>query len=217
MKLSFQTEKAILYFSVFILWLFHASAVIGITLGYQDWFISKTPLNLLLGLVLLIINFPLLSRKLLILTFFFFCMGMLAEWVGVHFGFLFGIYSYGATLGPKFSGVPYLIGVNWAVLILITGAVANALVKSQLARVFLGALLMVSLDFFMESAAPIFDFWTFDGLVAPLKNYVAWFGIAFILHGVFQRYKVQGNSFFSTHFLLCQFFFFIFFYVFYRI
>jgi len=35
--------------SILVIWLFVISALIGISLGFEDWFIPKTPLNLLIG------------------------------------------------------------------------------------------------------------------------------------------------------------------------
>jgi uncharacterized membrane protein len=204
-------------FSIFLVWLFHISGIIGISLGYQEWFVRKTPLNLVVVLALLIVNYPITSVRRVALTFFFFLVGMLVEWVGVHYGFPFGEYSYGNTLGYKMDGIPYLIGVNWAILILITGACTNHLSPNPIAKVFIGATLMVLLDFFIESAAPVFDFWTFSGLVAPLRNYVAWFIVSLVLHSVYQSYHLTGNTRFSFHALAAYFLFFIYFYVFYRI
>ena len=36
------------HYAIGILWLFQFSAIVGIVLGFQDWFIEKTPLNLIL-------------------------------------------------------------------------------------------------------------------------------------------------------------------------
>ena len=83
-------KKTILYSSIGIIWLFQVSAIIGITLGYQDWFITKTPMNLIIVISLLVWNYPIntVTKALVVLSFF--SAGMLAEWVGVHYVFLFG-------------------------------------------------------------------------------------------------------------------------------
>ena len=84
--------------SVGIMWLFTCSALIGISLGYADWFIPKTPLNLLIGLVLLFINIPLNSNKSKGVFIVAFIVGMLVEIVGVKTGEIFGNYEYGKNL-----------------------------------------------------------------------------------------------------------------------
>jgi putative membrane protein len=200
-------------FSIFLVWLFHLSAIIGITLGHTDWFVAKTPLNLLLAFALLALNYPLNSPKKWLLTAVFFVGGMLVEWIGAHYGFLFGEYYYGENLGPKLDGVPWLIGINWAMLILITGAIASKISGHFFWKIFWGATLMVVLDYFMEVSAPVFDFWIWETEGAPVRNYIAWFFIAGVLHFLYQRSKMQGDILFSFHLYAAQFVFFAYFYV----
>ena len=197
--------------SVGLVWLFYVSAMIGITIGFQDWFVSKTPFTLMLTFALLIWNYPIDTRQKWLFTGLFFAAGMAAEWVGIHFGVPFGAYHYGQNLGPKMDGVPWFIGVNWAVLVLVTGSLATALFRSLPLRVLCGALLMVGLDFFMEYAAPVFDYWIFEGGLAPIENYVAWFALAALLHYGFQRARLQGDVYFSTHLFVAQVVFFLYF------
>ena len=208
---SIQSSTLLLPISIGILWLFHLSGMIGISLGYEDWFVKKTPLNLTIAFVLLILNYP-IDRKKIVYTSLFFFVGMLVEWIGVHYHFLFGSYSYGSSLGAKLDGVPFLIGINWAVLVLITGTISSRLTNHFWWKIILGSALMVLLDFFMEVPAPIFDFWTFENGLAPLRNYIAWFGIAAILHFLFQKNNMEGHLTFSIHLYLSQFVFFLYFY-----
>jgi uncharacterized membrane protein len=211
------SSHSIELFSIFLIWLFQISGIIGISLGYQDWFIGKTPLNLCLLFLLLVINYPIAKRRYFLLTFFFFVAGMLVEWAGVKYGVLFGKYEYGDAMGYKIALVPLLIGANWAMLVLTTGVCANMLFENKLLRVFFGALVMLLLDFFMERSAPIFDFWTFQLGAAPIENYVSWFVLAIILHSVFQYFSLSGSKRFSLHVVIAQFVFFIYFYVFYSV
>jgi putative membrane protein len=200
--------------SIGVVWLFQLSGVIGISLGYEQWFISKTPIILCLTFILLVVNFPVTSIRSALLTCFFFAVGMLAEYIGVTYSILFGEYSYGNNLGLRMEGVPYLIGLYWALLVLVTGVSANSLSANKPARILIGAIFMVTLDFFMEQSAPVFEYWSFTGGVAPLSNYVTWFVLAAILHIFFQRFQLSGGKRFSMHVLTAQFFFFIYFYVF---
>jgi putative membrane protein len=202
-------------FSIYLIWVFHISAMIGITLGYEDWFMTKTPLNLSFIFVLLLLSFPERSLKLWAGVAFFFVGGMFLEWVGVHYGFLFGSYAYGENLGPKLDGIPYFIGINWAVLTLTTGVIATALVKHPLLRLLIGSGLMVFLDLLLEYSAPVFDFWTFEGGLASLQNYVAWFGFSFLFHLVYQSLKLKGEKVFAYHLYAVHLVFFGYFYVFY--
>lgn len=203
--------------SIFLIWLFHLSAVIGISLGFEHWFMSKTPLNLSLIFVLLVWSFPEKDLKLSFGILTFFVGGMLVEWIGVHYGFPFGVYSYGNNLGPKVSGVPWFIGINWAVLTLISGIIASHLSKHKWLRILIGASLMVFLDFFLEFSAPIFDFWAFEAPDVPIENYLAWFGISVIFHFIYQSLKIKGDTTISYHLYAAQLIFFAYFYGFYSL
>jgi putative membrane protein len=199
-------------FGIFVIYLFHLSAIIGSILGYQEWFVPKTPLNLSLIFALLVWIFPLDTLKTTIASLVFFASGMLVEYLGVNFGLLFGSYEYGTNLGTKIAGVPLTIGINWTILVLITGEISNNIKIPKWAKAVVGAAFMVILDFFIEPVAPQFDFWIFDGGVAPLSNYMAWYAIALILHGIFQMMNIKGNFKFSLHLYICQILFFAFFY-----
>ena len=65
--------------AVAFIWLVHVSAIIGIFLGYREWFITKTPMNLLLLLVVLVLFNPLTSRKSLGVFGLIFLGGFLSE------------------------------------------------------------------------------------------------------------------------------------------
>ena len=203
--------------SIILVWLFHLSAIIGISIGYENWFISKTPINLSLIFILLLWSFPLKPIKFWIGIIFFFSGGMLLEWIGVHYGFLFGTYEYGNNLGPKIFDIPWFIGINWAVLTLATGVMVTSFIKNKIVRILFGAGLMVFLDFFLEFSAPIFDFWAFENEKAPLKNYIAWFCISLVFHFIYQSLKLHGDSKFSYHLYAAQLVFFAYFYGFYHL
>ena len=194
---------------IFLLWLLHLSGLIGITAGAGDWFIPKTPLNLVLTSLVFFWVFPLDSRQKIKYTAFVFILGMAAEWVGVHTGYLFGVYSYGANLGPKLDGIPYLIGINWAILSLASGRLSDLWNVPKPVRITIGALLMVGLDYFIERVAPVMDLWTFQGGTPPLWNYICWFGLALLFQWVYQRNHISGNRTISLHLLLVQLVFFI--------
>ncbi|MDY2587129.1 carotenoid biosynthesis protein [Winogradskyella aquimaris] len=199
-----------LQLSIGILWLFHISAIIGIGLGYMDWFIEKTPLNLLVSMVLFFLIYPLNSSKKLIIFFAFGSIGMFAEWLGVNYQLLFGSYSYGNNFGTKLDGVPYLIGVYWALLTFVTAAIVDYTEWSTKPKIIVAAFLMVLLDFLMEFSAPIFDFWEFTGGTPKIENYVTWFVLGVILQTILRLVNIKGSRLFSLHLYLAEVTFFVF-------
>lgn len=194
------------------IWLFHISGMIGITLGYFNWFIEKTSVNLWLCLVLFFLCYPVKRLKHIGIFLVFFLGGFFAEWLGVNYGILFGNYSYGKNLGFKIDGVPLLIGTYWGLLTFATAGIMDFAKWGNGFKMILGAALMVLLDFFMEQNAPLFDFWTFEGNQVPAQNYITWFLIALLFHGILRIAKITGNRFFALHLYLAQLLFFMFFY-----
>ena len=200
------------YLALGIIWLFHISALIGITLGNVDWFVEKTPLNLSICLVLFLWVYPIRSTQKIKAFIIFFFGGMLAEWVGVHYGVLFGSYEYGSNFGPKIDGVPFLIGAYWALLTFITASISDYFTKSTGAKIIIGAALMTLLDYFMEYHAPRFDFWEFEGGSAPVSNYITWFVLALLFQGILRYFEIKGNRFFSLNLYGAQLIFFVYLY-----
>lgn len=208
-------EKKYTYIAIGVLWLFHLSGIIGISLGFEEWFASRTALNLFIMFLVLIFFYPLDHIKKWILFLLFGGLGILAEYLGVTFGLFFGEYAYGNNFGPKILEVPLLIGVNWALLTFICGSVANKLSNNIFLKSLLGTFMMLFLDLFMEKVAPIFDFWEFSGGYAPIDNYIAWGSISFLFHLIFHLAKIKGQFLISLHLYLVQLVFFAYFYVYY--
>jgi len=195
------------HISIGLIWLFHVSGIIGIIYSDASWFIKATPLNLMLSFILLMINTE-RSKKLLFLVVFCFTIGMLAEIIGVHYGFIFGMYSYGDALGTKFLEVPLMIGVNWCILIFITGFIAQSFLESLWKRTLLGVGLMLFLDLVIEPVAPVLGFWSFETGLASFHNYVGWAVVALPLQIVFHKTKIKIEGPFPFHLFILQFLFF---------
>jgi putative membrane protein len=193
--------------SIGIIWLFHVSGIIGILYGNSDWFISATPLNLSINFLLLLLNCN--GHKLFFpMVIIGFLTGMITEILGVQWGWIFGDYQYLDALGYKVLGVPVLIGVNWALLAVITGAIAQQFYENIIMRIIIGVALMLFLDLLIEPIAPVLDFWVFEGGEAPLQNYIGWTAVAFFLQFIFHFFKISVEGWFPHQLYLLQIIFF---------
>ena len=199
--------------SIFALWLVTISGIIGIWLGYGDWFLPKTPFNLLLGVVLLYWNFPIKNVwPAALIWSVVYMVGMSVEIIGVNTGLLFGNYWYGENLGPKLANVPLLIGINWVVLTFITATFAKRFIPNPWLAPICGALLMVALDFFIEPVAPVFNYWHWSAGYAPLRNYIDWFVVSLVLQVLVRNHVPQAKHPLPLHHFASQVLFFVFFY-----
>jgi putative membrane protein len=209
MKKTFSTYPKNTQIGVCIIWLFNITALVGIAFGFQDWFMEKTIINMCIYTLLLSLLLPIKSAFQWAAFFSCFLVGMTSEWIGVHTSWLYGNYYYGENLGFKWLDVPIFIGMNWAVLSIVSADTAKAVVKNKHARAITAATLMVLLDILMEIAAPKLDFWYFIGGNAPLKNYISWFFVALLIQYTIIPKLKGSNTPFSMHLLGSQFVFFI--------
>ncbi|NBC57016.1 MAG: carotenoid biosynthesis protein [Bacteroidetes bacterium] len=169
------------YSGIFMLWLMHISGFIGINLGYSDFFLPLSALNLWFIFSLLVFFYPIKKIKQVILFSSIAISGFVVEAVGVATGQIFGEYTYGNNLGLKLADVPIIIGVNWAILSFVTAEIADSIkLKSTYLKALISSGLMLFFDIFIEQSAPRFDFWAFELPSVPLQNYITWFVLAYI-------------------------------------
>lgn len=109
-------------------------------------------------------------------------MGFFIELAGIKTQAIFGSYFYGKTLGSKWQGVPFLIGLNWAAMVFYTSSLLAGRIKNNLGVSFVSAAIMTIYDYFLEPVAVKYDFWHWKNGIIPIQNYIAWFFVAFIMH-----------------------------------
>lgn len=188
--------------SVGILTVFYTVGLVGALLPLHPDFMRLTPLNLLLSAGLLLWNDVTPRGRLVPALAIAFSGGMAVEWLGVHTGLPFGNYVYGGALGPKLAGVPLTIGLNWMMLLCCTATLAQVSgSRGHWSKAAIGALAMTAFDVLLEPVAVRHDFWTWQSpalatplFVAPLQNYLGWFGAAFLLHLAWLRFVPQNNN-----------------------
>ncbi|MEQ8907819.1 MAG: carotenoid biosynthesis protein [Vicingaceae bacterium] len=196
--------------SVFIIWLFMVSAMIGVSVGFETFFVPKTPLNLIVQTVLFFWVARFQSAASITAVASILVIGIGIEWIGIHYGLPFGNYSYGSHLGFKLDGVPLLIGTNWLLLSWCSHSLLEKTKWNRVYKALLSSLLMVLLDIPMEIVAPEFDFWAFEP-APPWINYFAWGVIAFVMQLIIQQTKHRINEHFAFHYYLSQILFFSYF------
>ena len=188
-----------LWLSIFLIWLFTISGIFGISSEDSEWFLSLTPLNLLLTFGIMLINISEINLRVLAAMSIPFLLGFITEALGVNYGLVYGNYAYGENLGFKLAGVPLLICINWAVLTAITADIAKHFFKNIWITSLLGAILMTGLDIIIEVSAPRFDYWEFENGIVPLQNYMGWLGTAFLAHLAYQKFNIKTNNILSWH------------------
>ncbi|MGC8683846.1 carotenoid biosynthesis protein [Athalassotoga sp.] len=157
--------------------------------------ILLTPYILFLfGLVILFKIFVDNGKKIIPLYVYIFLAGLFIEILGVKTGIIFGRYSYGNVLGLGIYGVPFLIGLNWVVVVFSWNYFSSNVLKARnfLFRSLSAAIFAVIFDILMEPSAIAFSFWKWNGSV-PVQNYIAWFVISFLFSLSLKNVKFKSN------------------------
>ena len=174
---------------IFLLLILYGVGIVSLMVNdLRNVVLPLSPYTLLLSFLILMNSYRWKSPVVWVAVLVF-LLGFTAEWVGVQKGWLFGVYHYGSNLGPKLAGVPLIIGINWAMLTLATGAAAASMLKNRWAIILVAALLMTGLDYVMEPVAVENGYWYWKDGKIPLYNYVCWFLVALL----YQGYVAQLN------------------------
>jgi len=189
-----------------IIVIFHVVGLVGFKVN-PEYFKQLTSVNLVLSVFLVLLMSNQSSIKFYGSFLFVAFAGYVLEVIGVKTGLIFGNYYYGNALGFKLFDVPLLIGINWAVLIYAISQFTKF--DNKWINALIGASLMTFLDFFIEQSASKFDFWYWQNDVIPIKNYVAWFVISFVLNIIVQKILAQKPNFTAKWFYVVQVCFFV--------
>lgn len=205
---------------------FHLSGFIAIGIFKSPLFLSLTPVNLLVSVGLIFYTQQKFNSRFWIFCILCFGLGYLAEYIGIHTQLIFGNYAYGPVLGPGYNGVPFLIGVQWLVLIYCIGISIHMLMirlrgnNEAMYNKFPGwwmtfsiigdgALVAVFFDWVMEPVAMALGFWSWEGDTVPWLNYYTWWGLSALLLAIFHFLDFKKHNLFAVHLLLIQFMFFL--------
>ncbi len=190
--------------------------LVGVVVLYSNLypdFILFTPFTLLFSLSIVLYCHSDWNIKSIGFLALIFSAGLGVEILGVQSGLIFGEYNYGEVLGPKIHGTPWMIGINWVMLIYCCGCTMEKYFASSSLwkKVLLGALLMVSLDILIEPVAVHYGFWYWPDGYIPMQNYLAWFILSCLFLSIFHLIfkNLRNNTAVALFFLQFLFFFFL--------
>lgn len=182
-------------FLIFLLILFYSIGAIGSILhSYSEWFLSLTPLNLLLTFSIIYLGKKTKRLKFLIFLFFVFIIGISVELIGVHSGILFGNYKYGGNLGVKFFDVPLVIGLNWGIVSVAASSVMARTNYNVYFKIIGGATIMTVLDLIIEPICAHTDFWYWEDNMIPFYNFVCWFITGILIQSILYSLKLEEKN-----------------------
>jgi uncharacterized membrane protein len=173
---------------------FHLVGLAGMMISEaRPIFQLLTPFHLLVCTVLLLSVHKDWNLNFILFLVLSFTLGFLSEVLGVKTGFPFGNYHYSEVLGFQLWEVPVIIGVNWFLLVYLTGSILQGKVPYYWAAL-IAAILMVIIDVLIEPVAIKLNFWQWEEAKIPLSNYLGWFGVALILHYLYHRLKFHKEN-----------------------
>ncbi len=164
----------------------YVAGIIGININ--DSFLKLSFVSLIIPMVLFLIRLKPSINDLVLLALVF-SLTFFSEWLGVNYGWIFGEYLYGDSLGIKIGGVPLMIGVNWLLLSVVSRQALLGVFSNKYIVAFFAPVLMLLIDFILEPIAPKLDFWDWNNIDVPISNYRDWFIVALISQLILLNFK----------------------------
>jgi putative membrane protein len=119
MSTDLHKNKKLKAFAILWITLVHFFGIIGVYF-LPDWFLPATPLVILVSAIVVILRYEKYRQSRIVAFIVIALLAFFIEVYGVQTGNLFGTYTYGNNLGWKLFGVPIIIGVNWAALLMVS-------------------------------------------------------------------------------------------------
>lgn len=199
-------------FDIIFVAVIHIAGIIGIHLA-PEIFLKTSFVSIIIPLTLYLYRIKPIKIEWIII-FLVYLITFFSEWIGVNYGWLFGSYEYGDSLGFKIDGVPIIMGANWLLLGLVCRDVVKKIISNHWLIIILSALLMVLIDTLIEPLSNRLDFWTWKNNIIPFSNYKDWFLIALLNQYIFSFLKFKKDMFFwSLGYIIVLVLFFVSFYL----
>lgn len=199
--------------------------VAGILSPAHQFFINGTPLIIIAMTVLILFTQNRLDKNFFVFAGLCFIVGIISEIIFISNPYLFGSYQFGKSLGPLIKQVPWVIGLNWFVMIYTVGIFTHRmytfvekklppdnLLPKKIQRfsiVIDGAFVAVLLDWLMEPVAIKMGYWTWENDEIPVSNYITWYVVSALLLLFFELLPFNKNNRFAVHLLVLQILFFL--------
>tara|TARA_B110000305_G_scaffold63835_1_gene71041 strand:- start:812 stop:1438 length:627 start_codon:yes stop_codon:yes gene_type:complete len=199
-------------FDIIFVAVIHLAGIIGIHLA-PEIFLKTSFVSIIIPLTLYLYRIKPIKIEWIII-FLVYLITFFSEWIGVNYGWLFGSYEYGDSLGFKIDGVPIIMGANWLLLGLVCRDVVKKIITNHWLIIILSAFLMVLIDTLIEPLSNRLDFWTWKNNIIPFSNYKDWFLIALLNQYIFSFLKFKKDMFFwSLGYIIVLVLFFVSFYL----
>lgn len=189
---------------------FHINGFFGIAFSaYTKFFVSYTPLNLLVAVAMIIWVQEGKNR-----SFWYFLVGSgiagwLIEFVGVRTSLPFGQYHYHDVLGFEVFDIPLMTAVIWWLTAFGASAIANELAASRYSRILLASLLMVLFDVPVEHITGKMGMWHWEIGYAPFQNYLGWLFYGAIMQYFLQTMNIERKNIVAIVYFVSAFLFFL--------
>lgn len=196
------------YISALLLLAFFGMTIIGLSSSSRQQFLHLIPYVFLISLGVIILNNNYQNFD----HYFFYSIIFVLSLI-IHIMLKWFEVSalepiYRSSLGIKLFGIPLIIPVIWVIVVNCVNGILRKFRLNVILASFIGAILVLILDIFIEAQAVKFGFWNWSDGEIPLSNYFWWFSLS--LGFIYASFKldIRNNTFISvtTYLLLLLFF-----------
>lgn len=206
-------NRVVFYFVVF-----YAVGIAGLLYPPTfNLFVRLIPLALLLSSIAVFLFHAQYNKKTWTIFAVIYLFGYGIEVAGVNTKLIFGYYSYDVGLGLSLFNTPLIIGINWLLLVYISLSVTEKLKVNRWFQITTATLMLVAYDLILEQVAPLLKMWHWKGETVPVKNYIAWFFVGFLLTTVLKFSGIRLKNKIAPVIFICQILFFVILYLGFKI
>jgi len=199
---------------VFFFIIFYSVGIAGLLFPPTfNLFVRLIPLALLLSTIAVLFFHTQYNRKTWMIFAVIYIFGYGIEVAGVNTKLIFGHYTYDHGLGVFLFNTPLIIGINWLLLVYISVSITEKLQVNKWLQIILASFMLVAYDLILEQMAPLLKMWHWKEETVPVKNYIAWFFVAFVLTGILKFSGTRVKNKIAPVIFICQILFFVLLYV----
>lgn len=196
--------------ALFIIGIVYVLAILSVNTIALESLVLLAPVLYIIDTAFMFVSHERPRKNLLYCFLTIIILGYIIELIAFQTQAVFGVFSFGNTLGLKLFGTPLLIGIHWFLLGLGSAYFIRWIFTSHVMWVLGGALLTIIGFVITDPVAQSLDIWSWENYSFTFQNYSIRFIVSIAMQMVILLFlKKEKNQFAGYFFILTTLFFII--------